>query len=483
MARVTCPKPRRAKFRQLRTFDSHASGTFGYVLNWRSARRRIERRTNRSEKRGWRGAPTGLALTVLLTACSATDSPTQAEPAPGSTSTEPETESTTSQTDGEAPRTTSAPTSTQPPPTTTPTTTSVDPFSRSPFEDLLSRAQPLDQGKGITISDSGFVATGSVPGGYGIGRSTDGETWTFEEISGLPESTRSVVDVVETSTGFVALIETEFQRAALLTSSDLVAWRREAIPDVLGRPEAFAISRDQVAIVLQHDPGLRPRDVTIIAGPIGGPYTAAPAPFNSWEFEDTFIGSPGGFLAASNEVVISDDERRFSRSGPISVLWSADGVSWQSISPIEELPATSVSAAMHGDGIVLAVNRAGTTSVWISNDMGASWSESEIQVGAALVTARAGEAGYAVQTLDEASHQDFELWFSPDGDVWTLADTWEMRDRPTEPGFFAAGLRSLAGVGEDFVSIRVDVFGYTTFDSDLGTGSFYGSFLERLDIG
>ena len=122
----------------------------------------------------------------------------------------------------------------------------------------------------------------------------------------------------------------------------------------------------------------------------------------------------------------------------------------------------SISLAVTWAGIG-AVNSPALVSYWISSDLGASWSTSDIPAGFEIssVTTHVGEAGFAVQVVGDSSSTtlEYETWFSSDGQDWRIIDFFEA---PKDTANFPEGTtidsrRLLAGVGVDSLLIRVFV--------------------------
>ena len=437
--------------------------------------RRVFRFSNASAKRTWFGAHIALACALALSACTNTDSSAQDEPAGEAAPNITESSTTTSETS------TTLATFTVPP-TTTPTTISQREF--------LDQAEPLAPGMPIFVSDDGYLTVGvdfdqEFDNTYTSARSPDGESWTFEPIDGFPDRSL-LLDLVETSDGFAALVETRFERPALLTSTDLVSWQREEIPLVPGRPRAIAVSGDQIAVVVGRS------EPVIITGLTGGPFTATPAPFEAWSSGDTFTGGEAGFLSAHARV----------QSDTPGVLFSTDGAAWSPISPLDEQFVSTVDdlryqdAALFEESISLAVtwavigaaNSPALASYWISSDLGASWSTSDIPAGFEIssVTTHVGEAGYAVQVVGDGSSTTLEYgtWFSSDGQDWRIIDFFEA---PKDTANFPEGTtidsrRLLAGVGDDSLLIRVFVREIVAGPplNGLVVSQDLGGFLERI---
>ena len=371
-----------------------------------------------------------------------------------------------------------APTSTTAPAQTSTTTTSLEVASDTT---LIERAAPITFAPITQVGDE-FVAVAqdyeSEQATFNVWRSNNGADWTSEPVTGWPAAATRIVGLEETANGLAALVEVE-GRAVLLTSVDMVTWQQELLPSEPGRPLDLASSGDHVWILIE--------DRKMIIGAPGGVFTTAP-----FLFGDTVLGH-NSTLDATNDVFTYSSTRL--QSGRVAV--SGDGVNWSLVSPLE---TGSVSSSLHAstgsDTIMVGAtwNETGsgggvsTTSVWLSGDEGSTWTESVVPTELAMpsvMTTRIGEAGFAVELVQHVEWRAIaEVWFSPDGQTWSLVDTWaDVAESYGLPdGRNVVADRTVLDVNESSVLIQADVWDIEKH-SDLASWGSVGAFVEQIPVG
>ena len=315
---------------------------------------------------------------------------------------------------------------------------------------------------------------------FNVWRSNSGADWTSEPVTGWPGAATRIVGLEETANGLAALVEVE-GHAVLLTSVDMVTWQQEILPSEPGPPVALASTGDQVSILITES-----RRTTIIGTP-GGIFTTAP-----FLFGDTVLGH-NSTLDATNDVFTYSSTRL--QSGRVAV--SGDGVNSSLVSPLE---TGSVSSSLHAstgsDTIMVGAtwNETGsgggvsTTSVWLSGDEGSTWTESVVPTELAMpsvMTTRIGEAGFAVELVQHVEWRAIaEVWFSPDGQTWSLVDTWaDVAESYGLPdGRNVVADRTLLDVNDSSVLIQADVWDIEKH-SDLASWGSVGAFVEQIPVG
>ena len=412
----------------------------------------------------WKAA-VALCCALAFAACSGD--------APGDAPGEVEATTTTAVPSDAAP----APTSTTAPAQTSPTTTSLEIASDTT---LIERAAPITFAPITQVGDE-FVAVAqdneSEQATFNVWRSNNGADWTSEPVTGWPAAATRIVGLEETADGLAALVEVE-GHAVLLTSVDMVTWQQELLPSEPGPPVALASTGDQVSILITESRR------TIIIGTLGGIFSTAPFPF------DTGVGDNVTFDATNDVFTYSSDRLR----GRVAV--SGDGVNWSSSSPLETGSVSSLRTSTDSDVIMVGAtwNETGsgggvsTTSVWLSGDEGSTWTESVVPTELAMpsvMTTRIGEAGFAVELVQHVEWRAIaEVWFSPDGQTWSLVDTWAdvACSSGLADGRNVVADRSLLDVNDSSVSIQADVWDIQA-GSGMASWTSVGAFVEQIPVG
>ena len=415
------------------------------------------------------------ACLLVLVSCSSADSSPQREAAGVASE-------TTSTTSGVSTTSIANTTTTTVSDTTTTTTTTTTVFSPESVQgdDLTELAARVFNP--IVNYDSEYVsaqeAGRDLDADFEVVRSVDGETWTTEPISGWPESASLVVALAETDEGLAVLTETRFDRAALLTTTDLVNWQRESIPDLPGRPRTLAVSEGRLVFALVD----QAESVTIVSGPIGGPFTGGTLPFE--------LGSRGQLVALDQGALLLTADKLV-----VFVPW-ADLSAWMVVSP--GLPAGTpievFGVAVDADGILYA---ASASSLWESADLGETWTESAIPTDLVEIDAAnifRSDAAVVVELgvdgrIDRSTGvtralRTREVWHLPNSGEWTLLQTWENPANAFEypEGVTTDAWPSVQALNEESLSFRWDVLEFANSGSDLASQSPHGAFLQKLPV-
>ena len=410
----------------------------------------------------------------LIAACSGADSAFQASES---------TTSTASSASTVAPTTTTSVATTTTTSTTTTTTTLLTPGPTG--EELLELAGPIThspivsfRGEYVGIDEAFYPDTGFL-----LARSVDGLNWTTEPVVDWPESTSWIVDTAATDDGLAVLVSTSFGRAALLTTTDLVNWRREAIPDVPGAPEKLAGSSSQLVVMLR-DTSDAAGQVSLTSGPIGGP----------------FRNDSASTLSSGDDITLGDDgllttsiRDSFGRRDVAFAPWP-DPSAAVVASPDDRF-FNALAVEIGEDGALYAAT---ANALWETRDPGATWTQSVIPTE----LAPAEDASVFVDGPDvvvelsgtfTASSDDrrillrtVEAWHRQSDGPWTLVDTWTTIGDPFShpPGETTVdALPSVQGFADDLLSVRWTVQTTTVGTSDLASGSTQGAFIEEIPIG
>ena len=102
-----------------------------------------------------------------------------------------------------------------------------------------------------------------------------------------------------------------------------------------------------------------------------------------------------------------------------------------------------------------------------------------------VMTTRIGEAGFAVELVQHVEWRAIaEVWFSPDGQTWSLVDTWAdvACSIGLADGRNVVADRSLLDVNDSSVSIQADVWDIQA-GSGMATWTSVGAFVEQIPVG